>query len=157
MPQTDFTLEDARAGMRKLEPVIAGYAKLIVRKGVNVKHGQEVVVRSSVEAAAFTRTLVEEAYRAGAGHVTVIWSDDVVTRLTYEHLDVAYFEQTPEWQRVQLESLAEAGACFIFVEGPTPTRCATSTRPSPPPPRRRRTPSASASVVASTSTSIPGA
>ena len=120
MPQTDFTLEDARAGMRKLEPVIAGYAKLIVRKGVNVKPGQEVVVRSSVEAVAFVRTLVEEAYRAGAGHVTVIWSDDVVTRLTYEHLDVAYFEQTPEWQRVQLESLAEAGACFIFVEGADP-------------------------------------
>uniref|UniRef100_UPI002805B3C8 aminopeptidase n=1 Tax=uncultured Enorma sp. TaxID=1714346 RepID=UPI002805B3C8 len=46
--------------------------------------------------------------------------DDAVTRLTYENVELAYFEQTPEWQRVQLDSLAEAGACFIFVEGADP-------------------------------------
>ncbi|WP_297183238.1 aminopeptidase [uncultured Enorma sp.] len=120
MIRAALTVEDARAGMAALEPKIERYAKLVVRKGVNVMPGQEVVLMTPVECALFARLLVSAAYEAGAGHVTVIWNDDAVTRLTYENVALAYFEQTPEWQRVQLDSLAEAGACFIFVEGADP-------------------------------------
>lgn len=120
MITAELTAEDARMGMRTLDPKIDRYARLIVRTGVNVKPGQEMVIQAPVETMAFVRKLVKHGYDAGAGHVTVIWSDDVVTRLTYEHMDVAYFEQTPEWQRIQLESLAEMGACFVFVEGSDP-------------------------------------
>lgn len=120
MIRAALTVEDARAGMAALEPKIERYAKLVARKGVNVMPGQEVVLMTPVECALFARLLVSAAYEAGAGHVTVIWNDDAVTRLTYENVALAYFEQTPEWQRVQLDSLAEAGACFIFVEGADP-------------------------------------
>ena len=120
MIRAALTVEDARAGMRNLAPKIERYARLIVRKGVNVKQGQEVVVQASVEQNAFVHVLVREAYAAGAGHVTVIWSDDTVTRLTYENVATAYFEKTPSWQVEQLDSLARAGACFIFVEGSDP-------------------------------------
>ena len=120
MFRAELTVEDACAGMRKLQPQIERYADLIVRKGVNVQPGQEVVVQAPIETAAFTRTLASRAYAAGAGHVTVIWGDDELTRLTYEHVDTAWFETVPEWQRLQLDSLAEAGACFIFVEGADP-------------------------------------
>lgn len=120
MIRAALTVDDARAGMAALEPKIERYARLVVRKGVNVKAGQEVVVSSAVECAPFVRLLVHEAYEAGAGHVTVLWNDDAVSRLTYVHVETAYFEQTPEWQRIQLDSLAEAGACFIFVEGSDP-------------------------------------
>lgn len=120
MITAELTAEDARMGMRTLDPKIDRYARLIVRTGVNVKPGQEMVIQAPVETMAFVRKLVKHGYDAGAGHVTVIWSDDVVTRLTYEHMDAEYFEQTPEWQRIQLESLAEMGACFVFVEGSDP-------------------------------------
>lgn len=120
MIRAALTVEDARAGMRNLAPKIERYARLIVRKGVNVKQGQEVVVQAPVESNAFVHVLVREAYAAGAGHVTVIWSDDAVTRLTYENVATAYFEKTPSWQVEQLDSLARAGACFIFVEGSDP-------------------------------------
>ena len=120
MIRAALTIDDARAGMRQLEPKIRRYAQLIVRKGVNVTPGQEVVVQAPVETCDFVRVLVAEAYAAGAGHVTVIWGDDEVTRLTYEHVDAAYFEKTPAWQIEQLDSLARDGACFIFVEGADP-------------------------------------
>lgn len=106
--------------MTAIAPKIERYAQLIVRKGVNVEPGQEVVVMAPVECAAFARVLVRSAYEAGAGHVTVIWNDDEVSRLTYEYVETAYFEQTPEWQRVQLDGFAAAGACFIFIEGSDP-------------------------------------
>ena len=120
MIKAELTCDEARRGMEKLVPQLGRYADLIVRKGVNVKAGQEVAIQCPVERADFCRILVERAYAAGAGHVTVIWADDAVSRLTYEHVDAAWFETTPEWQRVQLDSLAEAGACFIFVEGADP-------------------------------------
>ena len=120
MIRAALTAEEAREGILGLAPKLKNYARLIARKGVNVKHGQEVVVQSPVECADFARLVVAEAYAAGAGHVTMMWSDDEVTRLTYENVDKAYFEKTPEWKRLQLDSLAEAGACFIFIEGADP-------------------------------------
>lgn len=120
MIRAALTVEDARIGMRRLAPQIELYARLIVRKGVNVKPGQEVVVQAPVEACSFARVLVEAAYKAGAGHVTVIWTDDAVARLTYENVETAFFERTPAWQIEQLDSLARDGACFIFVEGGDP-------------------------------------
>ena len=120
MIRAALTVEEALEGMKSLEPKIKNYARLVVRKGVNVKPGQEVVVQSPVECASFARVVVAEAYDAGAGHVTVIWADDAVTRLTYEYVEKSYFEQTPEWKRMQLDSLAQDGACFIFIEGADP-------------------------------------
>lgn len=120
MFKAELTVEEARSGMANLKPKLERYADLIVRKGVNVKPGQEVVVQAPVEVAAFVRLLVARAYAVGAGHVTVIWNDDAVMRLTYENVDASWFETVPAWQREQLDSLAEAGACFIFVEGADP-------------------------------------
>ena len=120
MYKVELTVEEARAGMVHIKPKMERYADLIVRKGVHVTAGQEVVIQAPVETAAFVRMLVARAYKAGAGHVTVIWSDDEVTRLTYEHVETSWFETVPSWQREQLDSLAQAGACFIFVEGADP-------------------------------------
>ncbi len=120
MNSASLTPEDARAGMKALAPQIERYARLLVRTGAHVKPGQEVVIQGSVETAPFVRLLVKCAYEAQAGHVTVLWCDDVVTRLHYENLEASFFETVPDWQREQLDSLAEAGACFIFVEGSDP-------------------------------------
>ena len=120
MDRAELTAEEARAGLKQLDPLIDQYARLVVRMGVNVKPGQEMVIQAPVETSDFVRRLVKHGYAAGAGHVTVIWHDDAVTRLTYENVETSYFEQTPEWQRLQLDSLAEDGACFIFVEGADP-------------------------------------
>ena len=65
--------------------------------------------------------MVEAGYRAGAGHVTVIWDDDAISRLTYENVDVDWFRHTPSWKVEQLNSLAEAGATFLFLEGSDPS------------------------------------
>ena len=119
-----LTCEEARVGMKALAPHIEKYAALVVRQGVNVQPGQEVVVSAPVETAAFARLLVRKAYEAGARHVTVIWSDDEVARTTYEHVDIDWFRTVPAWQRLMYDSLAEDGACFIFVEGSDPAALA---------------------------------
>ena len=42
------------------------FAELIVRTGVNLQSGEELVVSSPIECADFARRLAEEAYKAGA-------------------------------------------------------------------------------------------
>jgi len=106
--------------MTDRERHIQNYANLLVRRGINVQEGQEVVVQASVEQAAFARTCVQAAYEAGAGHVTVIWGDDAMTRMEYQNAPLSFFEHTPSWKREQLNSLADAGAAFLFIEGSDP-------------------------------------
>ena len=111
---------EADAAIHALLPQIDEYAKLLVQKGVALRPGQELVVQSPVECADFARRVVKHAYEARAGHVTVIWSDDTMTRLEYENVALSYFEHTPTWKSEQLNSLAEKGAAFLFLEGSDP-------------------------------------
>ena len=118
IPMTD---EECRVATERLSDQLDLYANLLVRKGVALRAGQELVLQAPVERADFARRVVRAAYRCGAGHVTMIWADDEVSRLTYENCPLEFFEHTPTWQVEQLNSLAEAGAAFLFLEGQDPT------------------------------------
>ena len=116
-----LTAEECRASMRAIEDQISNYAELLVRDGVAVRPDQELVVSAPVEAYEFVRQVVAAGYEAGAGHVTVVWGDERVTRLEYENLPQDYFETVPAWKREQLNSLAEGGAAFLFLSGEDPS------------------------------------
>ncbi len=60
------------------------YAELVVRVGANVQPDQEVVVMCLVEHAEIARAMTREAYRAGAKHVVVVYSDLHVRRAAIE-------------------------------------------------------------------------
>ncbi len=116
-----MTNEECRLSIEALSDQIDLYANLLVRKGVSLRKGQELVLQVPVERADFARRVVAAAYRAGAGHVTVLWTDDEVSRLTYENCELSFFEHTPSWQIEQLNSLAEDGAAFLFLTGSDPS------------------------------------
>ncbi len=121
MTRIPMTNEECRIAIDALSDQLDLYANLLVKKGIALKRGQELVLQAPVERADFARRVVAAAYRVGAGHVTVIWSDDAISRLTYENVETSWFEQTPSWKVEQLNSLAEAGAAFLFLEGSDPS------------------------------------
>ena len=57
------------------------YAELLVKVGMNVQQNQPVFIRSSVEALDLTHLIVEEAYKAGASDVRVIYSASKLKRV----------------------------------------------------------------------------
>ena len=63
--------------------VLREYARLIVRCGVNVQKGQEVMVYAGLDQPEFVKLVVEEAYKAKASKVIVEWNDTTlsVTRI----------------------------------------------------------------------------
>lgn len=121
MEAMPMTAEECRRATDALSHRIDGYARLIVRTGCNLRAGQELVLQAPVERADFTRRVVREAYAAGAGHVTVIWGDDAITRMEYENVETSWFEHVPAWKREQLDGLAREGAAFLFLEGTDPS------------------------------------
>lgn len=124
MSTIPMTSQECKRAIEGLAHQIENYAKLLVKVGCSIKAGQEFVVSAPVERADFARLVVKAGYAAGAGHVTVIWSDDAITRMEYENIDLPWFEHTPSWKREQLNSLAEAGAAFLFLEGSDPSALA---------------------------------
>lgn len=115
-----MTTQEVEASLAGLAKHIENYAELAVRKGVAIQPGQELVVNGPVECADFVRLVVRKGYEAGAGHVTVIWQDDACKRAEYEYMDVDFFKTVPSWKREQLNTLAEAGAAFLFIIGSDP-------------------------------------
>ena len=61
------------------------YADVAIKVGMNVAPGDRILIGSYVDAADFTRLLVERAYEAGAANVDVLWSDDAVSRARFSH------------------------------------------------------------------------
>ena len=69
-----------RMGMN-FEAQLDKYAELVVRAGLNVQQGQEVLIEADLEAAPLVRLAAKHAWAAGAKSVTVMWSDEATTRL----------------------------------------------------------------------------
>lgn len=96
------------------------YARLLIRTGCALKPGQELLMVAPVEAAPFARMVVEEAWKAGAGAVTVEWNDDVVSRFDYLYAPQSAFEKVPEWKALQRNGAAKRGAAILSLDGKNP-------------------------------------
>lgn len=120
MAEIPMTEQECAIAMKKLEPRLRLYAELLIRNGVAIQPAQELVITAPVEAADFVRLCVKVGYEYGAGHVTVIWSDDICSRLEYDNCDTSYFEKLPDWKAERMNSLAREGACFLWLEGVDP-------------------------------------
>lgn len=96
------------------------YAELAVKTGVNVQPGQTLVITTTTDCSEFARLVVEEAYKAQAGYVYVRWSDDPITKTTYEHADVNILKKVPNWIKDQYQHFMDEGACALNIYAPTP-------------------------------------
>lgn len=75
----------AGTGTEPYDRLLASYARLVVRVGVNVQVGQRVVIRCLPEHATIARALAEESYRVGASHVSIDYRDPHLQRYQVEH------------------------------------------------------------------------
>ena len=63
--------------------VLKEYARLIVRSGVNVQKGQEVMIYADLDQPEFVAMVVEEAYKAKAKKVIVEWDYPALSKLLF--------------------------------------------------------------------------
>ena len=94
---------------------LRAFARLLVRAGVNLAEGQELLVHAQHEHAPFVRALAEEAYAAGARFVDVAYADRWVQRAFVEAAPDEMLGWTPPWMVARLERAIEVGAAVIGI------------------------------------------
>jgi len=87
--------------------ILREYAKLIVRVGVNVQKGQEVVIYAGLDQPEFVQMVVEQAYKAKAKKVTVEWNYDPLTKLHVRYQSVKTLGAVSEWQKAKQQHLCD--------------------------------------------------
>jgi aminopeptidase len=98
------------------------YARLVVRVGVNVQPGQEVVISALPEQSDAARAIANEAYRVGASRVEITYDDPFVKRAAVEHGPEELLGTSQEHELVRARGWKETRPAMISLAGnPHPT------------------------------------
>ncbi|HEX7300450.1 MAG TPA: aminopeptidase [Solirubrobacteraceae bacterium] len=100
---------------REREALLRAYAQLVVRTGVNLGSGQELLVEAQLDHAPLVRAITEEAYAAGARFVDVSYADPYVRRARAAMSPDDVLGWTPPWMLQRLERAADIGAAVIGI------------------------------------------
>lgn len=86
-------MANAQIDETKLEKL----AEVAVRVGLNLQPGQDLILTAPIVALPLVRKIVEAAYKAGAGLVTPIFSDEEVNLARYRYGADGVFDKAPNW------------------------------------------------------------
>lgn len=96
------------------------YAELIVKQGVNLQKGQELVIDASIENYQLVREIAKMAYQVGAKDVIVHYTDEQISRLRYEHCDQKHFEIVPNYIKELRNEYALKHAAIVSITSESP-------------------------------------
>ena len=96
------------------------YIELVVRTGVNIQKGQQLLITCSADCAFFARKAMDVAFDAGASNVHLRWVDDVCSRTRFLKADDSVFDKFPAWDKLMLDTLSEEGAAFLNISSQDP-------------------------------------
>ena len=95
--------------------VLREYAKLIVRCGVNVQKGQEVMIYADLDQPEFVKMVVEEAYKAKAKKVIVEWNYQSLQKIHVRYQSVKTMSTVEEWVKARQEHFCDVIPCRIHL------------------------------------------
>jgi aminopeptidase len=105
-----------------LDNRLRAYGELAVKVGLNLRAGQRLLIIGplasggvSLEAAPLVRHIVASAYQAGADYVEVIWGDEPLQLLRFQHAQRDSFGEFSSWLPKALFEHAEAGHAVLSV------------------------------------------
>lgn len=92
------------------------YADLIIKRGVNLKEGQFVILSAPIEAADFAHIVQRHAFENGAKDVLIRWADNkgAENRVRYASLDT--IKDVPQWLADSHNTYANENTVFIAID-----------------------------------------
>jgi aminopeptidase len=95
-------------------------AEVAIRVGLQLEPGQDLVLTGPVVALPLIRRIVAEAYRAGAGYVQPILSDEEITLARYRNAADESFDRAPAWVFEGMARAFAGNAARLAVAGDNP-------------------------------------
>ena len=87
--------------------VLREYAKLLVKVGINVQKGQEVMIYAGLDQPEFVQMVVEEAYKLKAKKVIVEWNYQPLAKVHYRYQTVKTLGTVDEWQKARQQHFCD--------------------------------------------------
>jgi len=98
-----------------MEQRLKDYARLLVKRGINVQKGDEVWVQAQLDQPEFVRYVVEEIYKAGAKRVEVNWTDDLTTKSQYKHESVGTLGKVTSYRLAKIKYRAKHLPSMLYI------------------------------------------
>ena len=95
--------------------ILREYAQLIVRTGLNVQKGQDVLVMADLDQPEFVKLVVEQCYKAKARKVTVIWEYQGLQKLHARYQTVKTLGEVPKWQEERQQYFCDTLPCRLYL------------------------------------------
>ncbi len=96
------------------------YAELIVKCGLNVQKGQEVIIRCELDQPEFVTMVVEECYKAGAERVKVDWAHMPITKLGYNYRSLKVLSEVTEVEKAEWQRKVDKKSCLLWLDSDDP-------------------------------------
>lgn len=96
------------------------YAELIVKCGLNVQKGQEVIIRCELDQPEFVTMVVEECYKAGAERVKVDWAHMPITKLGYNYRSLEVLSEVTEVEKAEWQRKVDKKSCLLWLDSDDP-------------------------------------
>jgi len=97
------------------DKILKSYAELIVKVGINLKEGQEVVVRADLDQPEFVKQVVEILYKEGAKSVEVEWNYQPLDKIHINNRSEETLKTVEEWEIKKAEHRKETLPAMIYL------------------------------------------
>ncbi|WP_208440285.1 aminopeptidase [Bartonella raoultii] len=95
-------------------------AEVTVKVGLNLQEGQDLILTAPASALPFVRRIAYHAYKVGAGVITPLFSDDMLSLTRFENAHTASFDRAPSWLYEGMAKAFENGAARLAIVGDNP-------------------------------------
>ena len=99
---------------------LEAYADLIVRKGLNLDKGQEVLLIAGLDQPEFVRMTVEKCYQAGASKVVVNWTDMATEKLDHIYQSEETLSEVESWVLARWQWRADKLPALLWLDSDDP-------------------------------------
>src|SRR5690606_27715528 len=100
-------------------------AEIAIRVGLGLKEGQDLFMTAPTSALPLARKIAEQAYKAGAGLVTTMFSDEEMTLARYRYGHDLSFDRAPGWLDEGVAKAFDQTTPLLAISGETPLLLAT--------------------------------
>ena len=95
-------------------------AEVAVKVGLQLRPGQDLFLTAPAAALPLVRKIVEHAYKAGAGLVTPMLSDEEITLARYRYAPDESFDRAPSWLYDGVAKAFDANTARLAIVGDNP-------------------------------------
>lgn len=96
------------------------YAQLVIKVGINLQPGQDVVIDAPTSASDFVKEVVQVCYENHARHITIDWQNDEIEKLRWMYEDESVMSEVLPWEKEKLQHRMDTLPCKIRIYNDDP-------------------------------------